>query len=313
MPVPSPYADRLAAIPTRERTGDVLGAQTAWWEYGDSDAATTLVLVHGFRGDHHGLEPIVAHLGRGIRSIVPDLPGFGASAPLNQGAHDIAGYAAWLRAFVEAVGGPEPVVLGHSFGSIIVASAAASGLHSRSIVLVNPIAAPALEGPKAVLSRFAALYYRLAAVLPRPLGFALLRNRIVVRIMSIAMATTQRPTLRRWIHEEHDRYFSIFADRRVVLEAFRASISEDVSHFVPRIAAHTLLIAAAEDQITPLPAQRVLAGRFRDGRLVVVPEVGHLVHYEAPDAAAAAITAFLAADGETHRTRAAGDDAGAAG
>ncbi len=308
----SPYADRLAAIPTRERTSDVLGASTAWWEYGDPDAETTLVLVHGFRGDHHGLEPIVAHLGQGIRSIVPDLPGFGASDPLRHGAHDIAGYAAWLRAFVATVGGPDPVVLGHSFGSIVVASAAASGLRARRLVLVNPIAAPALEGPKAVLSRLAALYYRLGAVLPRPLGFALLRNRLVVRIMSIAMTTTRQPALRRWIHDQHDRYFSAFDDRRVVLEAFRASISEDVSHFVPRITERTLLIAAAEDQITPLPAQRTLAQRFTDGALVVVPSVGHLIHYEAPAAAAAAITAFLSPDRDPHRTWGAGDDAGAA-
>ena len=71
----SPYADELARIPVREHRTPVAGGETAWWEYGDP-GSPTIVLVHGFRGDHHGLEPVVAKL-PGYRFIAPDLPGFG--------------------------------------------------------------------------------------------------------------------------------------------------------------------------------------------------------------------------------------------
>lgn len=274
------------------------GSRTAYWEYGDEHAAATIVLVHGFRGDHHGLEPIAARL-TGSRVVVPDLPGFGGSEPLH-GVHGIDAYAAWLHAFLAALGPSRRLVLlGHSFGSIVVSAmlAGRTTLPSKRrpdrVVLVNPIGAPALKGPRAVFTRLAILYYRLAAVLPEALGFALLRNRTIVRLMSEAMAKTRDAPLRRWIHGQHARYFSAFANRAVVLEAFRASVSHDVSEYAARIPEPTLLIAADRDDITPLAAQRRLQALFPDARLHVVEGVGHLVHYEAPDEAADLIRAFV--------------------
>jgi len=298
------------------------GVRTAWWEYGDPDAATTVVMVHGFRGDHHGLEPIVRALDlTGRRVVVPDLPGFGASgAP--EGVLDIDAYAGWLRRFVAEIAAPpapsEPaeggnttpgadrrrlVVLGHSFGSIVVAAAlaglphddaAAPRLEPERVVLVNPIGAPALSGPKRAMTGLAVAYYRAAAALPARAGFALLRNPAIVRVMSMAMAKTHDRGLRAWIHDQHDRYFSAFDDRRVVLDAFRASVENDVGMFAELIRQPTLLIAADRDDITPLAAQRRLAERMPDARLVVLSGVGHLVHYEAPLRAAGEIEAFLA-------------------
>jgi pimeloyl-ACP methyl ester carboxylesterase len=292
VPVPSPYAQRLEAIPAIARRSSILGSRTQWWDYGGpGDPATTLVLVHGFRGDHHGLEPVVAHL-PGLRVISPDLPGFGSSTPMTGARHDIDGYVEWLRAFIEALGAPV-VVLGHSFGSIIVSAALAAGLQVEAAILVNPIGAPALSGPRGVLTRLAVLYYRIAARLPERLGFALLRNRAIVRIMSVSMAKTRQQRLRRWIHDEHDRYFSAFSDRRVVLEAFEASVGHDVSEYAAGITVPTLLIAADRDDITPLAAQHRLAERIPGARLEIIPDVGHLIHYETPAQAAALIAGFL--------------------
>ena len=56
------------------------GATTAYWVYGPEDAETTVIAVHGFRGEHHGLEPVLAYLPE-VRVVAPDLPGFGESAP----------------------------------------------------------------------------------------------------------------------------------------------------------------------------------------------------------------------------------------
>lgn len=290
----SPYASQLDSVPCERRDVEVLGSTTRCWIYGPAEAPATILAVHGFRGDHHGLEPIVAQL-PGVRILSPDLPGFGESTPLRDGRHDLAGYSAWLSALVGRLGlGDGFVLLGHSFGSIVASAAMAAGLPASKLVLVNPIAAPALAGPRGVLTRLAVLYYRLGAVLPERLGFALLRNRLIVRGMSVAMAKTRDAGLRRWIHAEHDRYFSGFADRRTVLEAFRASVSSDVSHFAAGIRVPTLLIAADRDDITDVGAQHRLADRFPDAELVVLSDVGHLIHYERPVEAADAIRAFLA-------------------
>ncbi|MEV7692094.1 alpha/beta hydrolase [Microbacterium sp. NPDC089189] len=292
MSAPHPYAERLAAIPVERRSVDILGAETAYWVYGDPDAAQTLLLVHGFRGDHHGLEPVVAFL-PGLRIIAPDLPGFGASAALPGRAHDLETYAAWLTAFATEVA-PGADLLGHSFGSIVASAAVAGGLAVPRLILVNPIGAPALEGPRGVLTRLAVLYYRAAARLPRPIGEGVLRNRLIVRGMSVVMVKTRDKTLRRFVHDQHDRYFSSFANRDVLSDAFLASVSHDVREFAPDIAQPTLLIAAERDDITPIEAERRLRAMFSDAELVEIPEVGHLIHYETPQPAAAEITRFLA-------------------
>jgi pimeloyl-ACP methyl ester carboxylesterase len=298
MSVFSPFAAKLAVIPVIEHTSAVMGVTTHYWQYGNPDATVTIVMIHGFRGDHHGLEPIVAELGADLRVIIPDLPGFGASDAL-PGVSDIHAYSQWLTEFFSTVEGTETtVILGHSFGSIIVAAALADGLPTERAILINPIAANALKGPNAVMTRLAVLYYKAAAALPEKAGFALLKNSAIVRIMSVTMAKTKDPALRTWIHGQHDAYFSDFASRASVLEAFETSVGNDVSQFVDAINQRArpvkfLLLVADRDDITALPEQKALAARLPGARLNVVEGVGHLVHYEAPDFAARNVRSFL--------------------
>jgi pimeloyl-ACP methyl ester carboxylesterase len=289
---PNPYSALLEAIAVERREVEVLGGTTVYWVYGPPDAETTIIAVHGFRGEHHGLEPVVAHL-EGIRIISPDLPGFGETAPLPGRRHDLSAYSDWLSAFTPAVA-PGAVILGHSFGSIVVAAAVAAGLATPRVILVNPIGAPALEGPRGLLTRLAVFYYWAGARLPQPVGDGLLRNGAIVRVMSVSMAKTRDAELRRFIHDQHDTYFSRFADRDVLHDAFLASVSHDVREFAPHIAQPTLLVAAVRDDITPIEAERHLATLFPDAELVEIPDVGHLIHYETPAPAATAITRFLA-------------------
>ncbi|WP_431072791.1 alpha/beta fold hydrolase [Microbacterium phyllosphaerae] len=291
MTVPSPYADRLQRLPVERREAEVRGGTTAYWEYGPADAEVSVIAVHGFRGDHHGLESVLAFLPE-ARVIAPDLPGFGETAPVPGRTYDLAEYVAWLTEFA-AVIAPGAVILGHSFGSIVTSAAVADGLETPRLILINPIGAPALEGPKGIMTRLAVMYYALGARLPEKLGTALLRNRLIVRVMSVTMAKTADPDLRRFIHDQHDTYFSRFADRDVLRDAFIASVSHDVSEFAAAIDVPTLLIAAQRDDITPIEVERELVTRFDHGTLVEIAHVGHLIHYETPAEAAGAIRRFL--------------------
>ncbi len=289
--MPSPYADRLQRLPVERREAEVRGGTTAYWEYGPADAEVSVIAVHGFRGDHHGLESVLAFLPE-ARVIAPDLPGFGETAPVPGRTYDLAEYVAWLTEFA-AVIAPGAVILGHSFGSIVTSAAVADGLETPRLILINPIGAPALEGPKGIMTRLAVMYYALGARLPEKLGTALLRNRLIVRVMSVTMAKTADPDLRRFIHDQHDTYFSRFADRDVLRDAFIASVSHDVSEFAAAIDVPTLLIAAQRDDITPIEVERELVTRFDHGTLVEIAHVGHLIHYETPAEAAGAIRRFL--------------------
>jgi len=274
------------------REVEVLGSTAAYWVYGpERDDIPTIVAVHGFRGEHHGLEPVVAYL-PDVRVISPDLPGFGETAPIPGREHDLGLYSGWLAEFARTVA-PGAVILGHSFGSIVSSAAVAGGLSTPRLILINPIGAPALEGPKGILTRLAVLYYWLGARLPERLGTMLLRNPLIVRVMSIAMAKTRDRALRRFIHDQHDTYFSRFADRDVLHDAFVTSVSHDVSAFAGVIDTPTLLVAAQRDDITPIEAERRLAEMFPDAQLVEIADVGHLIHYETPAEAAGAIRRFL--------------------
>jgi pimeloyl-ACP methyl ester carboxylesterase len=137
------------------------------------------------------------------------------------------------------------------------------------------------------------LYYWAGARLPEKLGTWLLRAPVIVRIMSIAMAKTDDRRLRRWIHSQHDRYFSTFADRESLRQAFVTSVSHDVRESAGGIAVPTLLVAAVQDDITPIEAERRLREMFDDAVLAEIDGVGHLIHYEKPREAAEEIGAFL--------------------
>ncbi len=155
--VENPYAERRSVV--------LDGYKVRYWFY-DVDRAPKplLVMVHGFRGDHHGLQLLADRLRSRYHVVVPDLPGFGRSERFPDRRHDVAGYVEFLRRFVaELTGGAVRdggavgdgggrrgiVVLGHSFGSVVAAHFAAAhpGMVER-LVLVNPLGLndPVAEG-----------------------------------------------------------------------------------------------------------------------------------------------------------------------
>lgn len=281
-------------VPLRKNV-TVGGSRTAYWEYGDP-SGDPLILIHGFRGDHHGLQGIAQHMKRS-RVIVPDLPGFGESERLHA-PHNLAGYSGWLREFVPAITSSPYSILGHSFGSLVVSQAVHYGLDPRTLILVNPISAPALEGPRAVLTKLAIAYYAAGARLPNRIADRLLRDPLIVRGMSEAMAKTRDPKLRAWIHQQHASYFSAYTDREALGEAFVASVSHTVRDFVSAFTMPTQIIAGEKDDITPLLEQLRLASAVADSEFRVIPGSGHLVHYEATVECAELVESFAARRGQ---------------
>lgn len=267
--------------------------KTAYWIYNDNPKLPVIVMIHGFRGTHHGLELIAEQLDK-YRVIIPDLPGFGETEPLSS-EHSLKNYVDWLNDFITELNLTElPILLGHSFGSII-ASGYASKYHGTitKLILVNPIGAPALEGPRAIMTQLAILYYWLGYKLPEPIAAQWLSSKTVVQIMSTVMTKTKDKDTKKYINQQHLEHFSSFTNRKVVSEAFQASVQNNVRTAAPNITAPTLLIAGDRDDITPLAKQRELVTLFPNAKLKVIKNVGHLTHYETPDQVASAIKKFI--------------------
>jgi pimeloyl-ACP methyl ester carboxylesterase len=292
MPLPYPYLGVLTPRDGRENLASVDGTTTHWWEYPADSGSATLVLIHGFRGDHHGLQLFADALPE-FRIIIPDIPAFGSSSAWSDRPVTIDGYGQWLRAFLAVTSTGNAVVVGHSFGSIVVANGL-RGERTSPVILVNPISQRALTGPKRITAAIASLWYAIGGALPERWGVAWLGNRLFVRIMSEMLAKSRNAELRAWIHDQHARYFSVYSDRKSLLEAFSASTTATVADYAREVTAPVLLVAADHDDITPLEAQRAICDVFPDAELHVLQGVGHLVHYERPIETAQAISAFLA-------------------
>lgn len=225
--------------------------------------------------------------------IIPDLPGFAAGEQLK--AYTLDAYVGWLKKFItEQKLTTPPILLGHSFGSIISAAYAAKYPDTiKKLILVNPIGAPALEGPRAIMSQLAVFYYWVGKKLPDSLAEKWLASHLIVMVMSTTMAKTKDKKLRAYIHDQHRQYFSLFHSAESVAGGFQTSISHSVRDVAQDIQTPTLLIAGEKDDITPLKKQEELEKLFPHATLKVVKNVGHLTHYETPEQVANFIQAFI--------------------
>lgn len=268
------------------------GTDTAYWEY-NPKKQPALIFIHGFRGTHHGLQKIAEQLPE-YRLIIPDLPGFGDSEALKAG-HSITHYLDWLDVFRAKVDtAAKSYIVGHSFGTIVTSHYAATHPEKvKKLTLINPIGSPALESEQRFLVQLAILYYWLGRKLPPSAARAWIAMKPATKIMSITMRKTKDKSIRRYIDEQHYAHFSSFANPKQLAEAFRASVSHDVSEVASRLRIPTLLIAGEKDDITSLAKQRHLHGAIDGAQLVVIDDVGHLTHYETPEAVAAAIRNFI--------------------
>ena len=275
----TPQAQLAANAISLARRADI--GSTATWHI--ERGAKRILLVHGFRGDHHGLMAIAGAL-TDASVVVPDLPGFGKSKAL-AGEHNLQNYGFWLNSFV-AQAGDFDLILGHSFGSLIVASASQQGLKLPT-VLLNPITSRASE-IGGVGQVFAQRYYEYGAK-----RSAALANPVIVRGMSELLTKSIDPRVRSFVHNQHASYFSSYQEPRVVVEGFKAASTGSVMDFRDYLSDELLLVAGEKDVVAPLARTIELSEYLPNSQLEVIPRVGHLTHYETPVEVARLVEGFV--------------------
>lgn len=277
---------------TQKKSIQVDGVRTDYWVYpANRRNAKNILLVHGYRGDHHGLESFAGGL-ESFNVYSPDIPGFGISQPLNT-EHNLNNYVEWLINFTHAVGLDKPIAIGHSFGTLLVCGAQSQKPIFEAIVCINPVAGGVTKGLSRLLMNFVKGYYWVAHKMPESFGLRMLKTPLLVDSMSAYTTKSRNKDLRYWIKKQHQMHFNSFANSHVVWESYVASISNTLQPYVSKLTCPMLLVAAEKDEVTPVAAVVKLAQRLPNARMFQIYNCGHLVHYEAAEETTNQIESFI--------------------
>ncbi len=265
---------------------------------GPRDAGATTVLLHGWTLDHTSWDPVAAGLpGRVLRY---DHRGHGGSAPAPAGTATIERCADDLAELIAArVPTGRIVLAGHSMGGMtimalaeqhpslldrvagVVLVATSSGeLAEATLGLPGPVGRAFVAGEKAVNRRIARL--RRAELLKRTevarpgLRWLLFGKRPSWRHVALTAAMVGRchPASMVGFRGSLDEH-----DRRQALAALAG---------IPAV-----VLAGAEDRLTPLRHARVLADELPHAELVIYLGAGHMLPLERAEEVTAHLSALL--------------------
>jgi pimeloyl-ACP methyl ester carboxylesterase len=248
----------------------------------------TILLVHGFTGDHAGLAQIAQHW-HDYKIITPDLPGHGKTPPMDNDRHTIEGYGRWVRRFMNALDLEPLILIGHSFGASVAARTAADSPQGiEQLILINPVT----ESSRG-FAFVARAYFGVGLGMPEGLGRRWFKSRTASRVKSWLMMTTRDPQLRAAIYRHHLNDLEFPYYRKVVADVTASVVGKNVLVCAPTIAVPTLLIGGDQDDLAPLAAQRRLNQLIPRSQLVIIAGVGHLTHLEKSAEVAAMVQEYL--------------------
>jgi pimeloyl-ACP methyl ester carboxylesterase len=228
-----------------------------------------VILIHGAGGSQLSWPPQIRRL-NGQRVLTVDLPGHGKSE--GAGRQEISEYALDILAFMKALKLRGAVVVGHSMGSAIALTLA-------------------VQYPKQVL------------------GLGLLGSGAKLRVApAILDLTANTGTFSNAVELVINHSFSEQADSQLkklsikqMLETrtpvlhgdFLACNAFNILNELPRIQTRTLILCGEKDAMTPPKFSEALRDGIPGAQLEIVPEAGHMLMLEQPEAVAKSLEQFL--------------------
>ncbi|MFZ1258314.1 MAG: alpha/beta hydrolase [Candidatus Saccharimonas sp.] len=273
------------------------GHTVQYWVY-HPEATQTAVFIHGFTGSHEGFQYIIPLLPT-VRCIVLDLPGFGRSDLPPRTHWSVQGLAQLANECVATLALPTPPLLvGHSMGGLVASSMVhqAPQLFAKKIVLISPVpTAIRRNDSRRVGALFGALQYKMGYKVPI-FGEKLVKSRRISQAATRLITTTNDHTLRATINSHHLNNLGYISNIE-----FYSKLHHDINRQGAVDAAAelqkktVLLITGDADNVTPLKHMNRLAAAITPAQFVVLPGVGHLLHYERPKDVAELMQAFFSA------------------
>jgi pimeloyl-ACP methyl ester carboxylesterase len=262
---------------------DVAGLGINYLETGDP-AGEPVLLLHGGGLTAYTWLPTVQRLAAGLRCVMPDLQGHGDSDWTPDGRYTLRAHADGIAAFLKELGISRCIVVGMSLGGQVAMRLAADGYELRALALVDvgpttvPRAGAGIESFMRVHT-----YPSLEDALDAAQRFSPHRTR-----------ASLRNSLSRNMVAQPDGHWSWKWDprRRETLD-IRRSEAAGLWDQLPGITCPVLIVRGADsDVFSPELAART-AGAFDDARLVTIPDAGHTVQGDNPDALANALSDFI--------------------
>jgi pimeloyl-ACP methyl ester carboxylesterase len=275
-----------------------------------SDLAEPAVLVHGLGGSATNWTDLMGLLQDRLSSAAPDLPGFGWSPPPPDDDYSLAAHARVITDFIERDGqpvrrgsGPRPVhLIGNSLGGTVATLVAARRPDLvRTLTLVSP-ALPVLR-PRASNAHLPALAAPwIGQRLARRLGRFPVEARVKATL-ALCFADPARVPRQRFEEAiaEADRRARLGHESDAMLLTLRSLISAYL-HRGPvslwaaagQVRVPTLLVYGLKDKLVDPRTSARAARTYRDARLLLLPDSGHVAMMEQPEEVARAVRRHVA-------------------
>lgn len=253
--------------------------------YLDEGEGQPVLLLHGFTSDTFTWRPVVPLLASRFRVIAVDLPGHGLSDKPPGFDYTIPGFAAWVLAFMDALGIARPAIIGNSMGGGIAHTLAATRPDRvRAVVLEDAV------GYQPARERF--WVFRLWSI--RPLGEI---------AMALLTPFVVRSLMRTYLYLDPGRLTDAFARRYVATlrtkdgraAALRTIREADFNAAggLPILHVPALVIWGAQDRIVPPAHAEIFARGIPGAKLHVFQACGHLPHEEKAETWSRLVSEFL--------------------
>jgi len=239
----------------------------------DFSRGRTVLLLHGAGSNAHAWHYQYEHLGNRHSPIALDLPGHGRSSGV-EALPTVEDYAAFTLHFLDALRVESAVIAGHSMGGAVAMELALRDAN-RVKALVLIATAAKFDIPQQRLDTWRAVTMGRASQPFNNDGY------------SPKTAATKPEIIREGWGEQ------IQTDPRVRWGDLVACSQVDLRDRIRGLDKPTLILAGADDSITPPAEAELLSSRIKGARVEVIPDAGHRPTTERAGVVNAAIEKFL--------------------
>jgi len=225
-----------------------------------------LLILHGWGSKSENWQRVGELLARnGLKVIIPDLPGFGASDQPKT-AWELDDYCDFIEEFIKLLNLEKFYLLGHSFGGALAVKCSLEFPEKTEKLFLVSAACFRKKTPK---KRF---LYILSKIFP-----------------SCFLSSS---LLRRAFYRFIVRSDYLFVEG-LMKEIYLKVIKQDLSDILPQVQVPTVIVWGEKDNITPIKDANLINKKIKNSNLEILPGAKHDLNLKNPEELSEAITKFL--------------------